>query len=76
MRTTIELPESVYQRSEQLARRRGFSVEQFIVRVLERELAHEPAASSPTKKVSLPLISSKRPGSLDLANFDFDDLLS
>jgi hypothetical protein len=76
MRTTIELPESVYQRSEQLARRRGFSVEQFIVRVLERELAHEPAASSPAKKVSLPLISSKRPGSLDLANFDFDDLLS
>ena len=76
MRTTIELPESVYQRSEQLARRRGFSVEQFIVRVLERELAHEPIASSSSKKVSLPLIRSKRPGSLDLANFDFDDLLS
>jgi predicted DNA-binding ribbon-helix-helix protein len=76
MRTTIDLPESVYQRSEQLARRRGFSVEQLIVRVLERELAHEPAAPSSSKKVSLPLISSKHPGSLDLANFDFDDLLS
>jgi hypothetical protein len=30
MRTTIDLPESVYQRSEQLARRRGFSVEQLM----------------------------------------------
>jgi hypothetical protein len=76
MRTTIELPESVYKRSEQLARREGFSVEQFVVRVLERELAYEPAAPPSSKKVSLPLISSKRPGSLDLANFDFDDLLS
>lgn len=76
MRTTIDLPESVYRQSEQLARRRGFSVEQLIVRVLERELAYEPAAPSSAKKVSLPLISSKHPGSLDLANFDFDDLLS
>ena len=76
MRTTIDLPESVYRRSEQLARREGFSVEQFVVRVLERELADETAASSNAKRVSLPLISSKHPGSLDLANFDFDVLLT
>ena len=76
MRTTVKLPESVYQQSEELARKRGFSVEQLIVRVLERELAQEPAASPSPKRVTLPLITSKHPGSLDLANFDFDDLLT
>ncbi|HWG22020.1 MAG TPA: hypothetical protein VG225_15925 [Terracidiphilus sp.] len=76
MRATIELPESVYRQSERLARKRGFTVEQFIVRVLERELAHEPTASTSPKRVSLPLITSKHPGSLDLASFDFDDLLA
>ena len=76
MRTTIKLPESVYRQSEQAARQGGFSVEQFIVRVLERELAHGATAASSTKRVSLPLIASKQPGTLDLANFDFDDLLA
>jgi predicted DNA-binding ribbon-helix-helix protein len=76
MRTTIKLPESVYRQSEQAAHQRGFSVEQFIVRVLERELAHEATAASSSKRVSLPLIASKHPGTLDLARFDFDDLLA
>jgi hypothetical protein len=76
MRTTIELPESVYLRSEQIARKNGFSVEQLIVRALERELAVESAASQSTKRVNLPLIPSKSPGSLNLADFNFDDLLA
>lgn len=75
MRTTIELPESVYRQSEQAARQKGFSVEQFIVRVLERELANGSAAAQGSKRVNLPLIASRHPGSLDPGNFDFDDLL-
>jgi hypothetical protein len=76
MRTTIELPQSIYQLSEQMARKKGFSVEQLIVSALERELAVEPAASHSPKRMSLPLIPSKSPGSLNLADFDFDDLLA
>ncbi|HWG20534.1 MAG TPA: hypothetical protein VG225_08375 [Terracidiphilus sp.] len=76
MRTTIELPESVYLQSEQAARQRGVSVEQFVLRMLERELALEPTAEPRSKRVRLPLIHSQRPGSLDLGSFDFDDLLA
>lgn len=76
MRTTIELPESVYRQSAEVARQRGFSVEELIVEVLERELAHESAARPDSRAVRLPLIASKRPGSLDLSDFDFDDLLT
>jgi hypothetical protein len=76
MRTAIEISESVFQQSQHIARNKGFSVEQLIVRALERELADAPVASPNSKQVSLPLIASKHPGSLDLANFDFDDLLN
>jgi len=76
MRTTIELPESIYQQSEQIARRKGFSVEQLIVHALEKELAIEPSASQGSKQVNLPLVPSKSPGSLNLDDFNFDDLLA
>ena len=76
MRTTIELSKSVYQQSERIARMKGFSVEQLIVQALERELAVEPVASPNSRRVSLPLIPSKHPGSLDPSDFDFDDLLA
>lgn len=76
MRTTIELPESVYQHSEQLARLKGFSVEQFVVQVLERAFEAEPPAQHKLKPVSFPLIRSNRPGTLDVTDFNFDDLLA
>lgn len=76
MRTTIELSKSVYQQSERIARMKGFSVEQLIVQALERELAVGPVVSPSSRRVSLPLIPSKHPGTLDLGDFDFDDLLA
>lgn len=38
MRTTIELPESVYRKGEKVARTQGVTIEEFIVRAFEREL--------------------------------------
>jgi hypothetical protein len=76
MRTTIELPESVYRQSEQIARMKGFSVEQFVVQALERVLEAEPPSPGGSKPIDFPLISSSHPGTLDLADFDFDDLLA
>ena len=38
MRATVELPESVYRRTEEAARSRGLSVDELISDVLEREL--------------------------------------
>lgn len=76
MRTTIELPESVYQQSKRIARQKGYSIEQFVVQVLERALEAEPTALAGSKPVRFPLISSRHPGTLDLAHFNFDDLLT
>ena len=76
MRTTIELPESAYRKGEQVARMRGVTIEEFIVRAFERELRAEPAPPSHPQRVTLPLIASKEPGTLDLKDFNFDDLLA
>lgn len=76
MRTTIELPESVYRKGEEVARTQGVTIEEFIIRAFERELKTEPDAPSRPKRVTLPLIPSKEPGTLDLKDFNFDDLLA
>jgi hypothetical protein len=76
MRATVELPESVYRRTEQVARTRGLSVDELISGVLERELGKEPSYPLAQKRVAFPLIRSKHPGTLDLAAFNFDDLLT
>jgi hypothetical protein len=67
MQITVNLPDSLYQKSEELAASRGATVEQFIVEAVKKEVHGE---------IELPVIRSVRPGTLDLSNFDFDDLLS
>jgi len=76
MRATVELPESVYRRTEQAARARGLTVDELISGALERELGEESLVPQTSKYVTLPLIHSQNPGTLDLSNFDFDDLLA
>lgn len=76
MRTTIELPESVYRQSEKIARQKGASVEQLFVQTLERVLEEEPSKLPGAKSITFPLLSSKCPGTLDLTDFNFDDLLA
>jgi len=76
VRTTIELPDSVYRKGEKAARTRGVTIEEFILRTFERELRTEPDTPSHFKRVSLPLVPSKEPGILDLKDFNFDDLLA
>lgn len=76
MRTTIELSDSIYRQSERMARLKGYSVEQFVVHTLECALEAEPDATRSSSVVKFPLISSSRPGTLDLTTFNFDDLLA
>lgn len=76
MQTTIELPDSVYRHGEQLARAEGFTLEQLIVQALEREFSRKALTSRPRSRVSLPLIHSEQPGTLDLSSLNFDDLLA
>jgi hypothetical protein len=80
MRTTVDLPYSLYQRSEALAASRGATVEQFIVEAVKKEvqgnLSSRTSSAQGDREVELPVIRSRRPGTLDLSHFDFDDLLA
>ena len=53
-------------------------MEQFIVEAVKKEVqgAVGSGASYGDREVELPVIRSRQPGTLDLSNFDFDDLLA
>jgi hypothetical protein len=80
MQTTVNLPDSLYQKSEALAASRGATVEQFIIEAVTKEVQSDLGSSTSDTcgdhEVDLPIIRSRRPGTLDLSNFDFDDLLT
>lgn len=77
METTVNLPDSLYRKSEALAASRGATVEQFIVEAVKKEVQGNLGPGSyGDGEVELPVIRSKRPGTLDLSHFDFDDLLA
>jgi hypothetical protein len=80
MQTTVNLPDSLYRKSEALAASRGATVEQFIIEAVKREVQGNLGSSTcgayGDSEVELPVIRSGRPGTLDLSNFDFDDLLA
>jgi hypothetical protein len=80
MQAIVDLPDSLYRRSEALAASRGASVEQFIVEAVAKEvqetLGSFDSRANGVREVELPVIRSARPGTMDLADFDFDDLLA
>jgi hypothetical protein len=80
METTVNLPDPLYHKSEQLAASRGATVEQFIVEAVQKEVRSDlgsgASGSYGDREVELPVIRSKRPATLDLSQFDFDDLLA
>jgi hypothetical protein len=80
MQTTVNLPDSLYKKSEALAASRGATMEQFIVEAVKKEVQGNLGSGTPgsfgDSEVDLPVIRSTQPGTLDLSNFDFDDLLA
>ena len=80
MQTTVNLTDSLYQKSEALADSRGATVEQFIVEAVKKEvqgyLGSDTSDAYGDREAELPVIRSTRPGTLDLSHFDFDDLLA
>ncbi|HXE08090.1 MAG TPA: hypothetical protein VN612_09345 [Acidobacteriaceae bacterium] len=76
MRTTIELPDTVYRNAERVARTQGVSIEEFLLRTFESQFKDQAAKPSESVRVTLPLVPSKDPGALDMKDFNFDDLLA
>jgi hypothetical protein len=72
MRTTIDIPDALFLRAKATAAARGLTLKQFVVNAVEHEIIR-PANADAAK---LPLIHLEPGRTLDLTNFDFDDLLS
>lgn len=77
MRTTIDLPDSLFRRTKATAAIRGLSMKDLIAGAIEREVNADrvPNAASPMR-VHLPLMHLRTRRKLDLSKFDFDDLLA
>lgn len=63
MRTTIDLPTEVFRKAKAISSLRGMTLKRFITMALERELELNAMGLEP-KRVDLPLVSSKHPGTI------------
>jgi hypothetical protein len=66
VRTTVDIPDPLYRALKGKAASEGRSVKELILRSVEQELKSGRGRSK--GRVSLPIVRSKRPGSLDLDN--------
>jgi len=74
MRTTVDIPDTIYRELKAKALRENRSVKELILRSVEIELRSKIVKKG--KRVSLPLVPSKRPGSLEVDNDKIYDLIS
>jgi plasmid stability protein len=74
VRTTIDIPDGMYRRLKARAAREGRSVKALILAGVEHVLTSDDRA--PGRAVELPLVRSKRPGSVRLDNARIYDVIS
>jgi hypothetical protein len=75
MRTTIDMPDTLYRKTKAVAALRGSSLKDLIVLAVEREVSTPQRPTKKAKRVQLPLMKTWKGPKLDLTNFDFDELL-
>jgi hypothetical protein len=74
MRTTVDIPDSVYRRLKTEAAHRGCSVKELVLRGVKAELeGGKPGRKG--REIELPIIESKRPGWLRLTNQQINEIL-
>ena len=74
MRTTVDIPDPIYRRLKSRAASEGSSAKELILRGVQEVLKVRRRRAR--KKVTLPIIRSKRPGSLDLDNDKIFEIIS
>ena len=74
MRTTVDIPDQMYRRLKGRAAREGRSAKELILRGVEQILADERRTSS--RRVTLPLVRSSRPGAVSLDNARIYEVIS
>ena len=73
MRTTVDIPDPLYRELKTKAAREGSTVKELILRSVEAKLA-ERKGKRP-KRIVLPIIKSKKPGTLYLDNAKIAELV-
>jgi plasmid stability protein len=74
MRTTIDIPDALYRQLRTRAASEGRSAKALILEGVEQVLTSRPAASS--RRVTLPIVRSRRPGALRIDNARIYDVIS
>jgi plasmid stability protein len=74
MRTTIDIPDATYRELKARAASEGRSVKALLLEAAEQVLSSRTRPA--TLRVQLPLVPSKRPGSLELDNARIYDAIS
>jgi len=74
MRTTVDIPDVLYRELKAKAVRENRSVKELILRSVEVALRAKSVKKK--KRVALPWVPSKRPGSLEVDNDKIYDLIS
>jgi hemolysin activation/secretion protein len=74
MRTTVDIPNAVYRRLKARAASEGTTVKELILRGVEQVL--QESRRKPRRRVKLPLVPSKSPGTLQLDNAKIYDIIS
>lgn len=74
MRTTVDIPEAIYRRLKSRAASEGRSIKTLILRAV-KEVLRTPQRKT-ARKVSLPIVRSKRPGSVELDNARIYEIVS
>jgi hypothetical protein len=72
VRTTIDIPDTMYRKLKSRAAAQGRSVKELILEGVEREFHHE---NRQKKRIKLPIVRSKEPGTLDLTNEEIYGLI-
>lgn len=74
VRTTVDIPDPLYRRLKTRAAREGSSAKELILRGVERTLKEHRRRRR--KRVKLPIVPSKRPGTLHLDNAKIYETIS
>jgi len=69
------LPDEVFRQLKSVAAQRGTSMKQLLRTAVERELATDHKHNH-EYRVTLPILDSKEPGTLNLTNADIEELLT
>jgi hypothetical protein len=73
MRTTVDIPDALYRELKSRAAREKRSVKELILRGVEVEL--RPRSKKRARRVSFPLIPSKKPGTMEIDNAKIFELI-